>query len=76
MNVTAHQQKEKNETKTGKRSAGEERRQTDFKEAVCCSFAVVQGAARRKMKRSARGNWDPREVQQPFRLISGTAPPH
>ena len=32
------------ETKTGKRKAGEGRRQaTDFKEAVCCPSAVVQG---------------------------------
>ena len=49
MNVTAHQEKEKNkETKTGKRRAGEkkERKQaTDFKEAVCCPSAIVQGAA-------------------------------
>ena len=37
MNVTAHQEKEKNkETKTGKRRAGEERKQAiDFGEAVC-----------------------------------------
>ena len=50
MNVADHQEKEKNEeTKTGKRKAGEGRRlATDFKEAVCCSSAVVQGAARRK----------------------------
>ena len=47
MNVTAHQEKEKNkETKTSKRRAGEKRKQaTDFKEAVCCPSAVVQGAA-------------------------------
>ena len=38
MNVTAHQEKEKNEeTKAGKRKAGEDGRQaTDFKEAACC----------------------------------------
>ena len=43
MNVIAHQEKEKNkETKTGKRKAGEGRRQaTDFKEAACCPFAIV-----------------------------------
>ena len=49
MNATAHQEKEKNkETKTGERRAGEKRKKkqaTDFKEAVCCPFAVVQGAA-------------------------------
>ena len=50
MNVTAHQEEEKNgETKTGKRKAGENRRlATDFKEAVCCPSAVVQGVAREK----------------------------
>ena len=47
MNVAAHQKKEKNE-KTGKRKAGEERRQADFKQAVCYPPAVVQGAARQK----------------------------
>ena len=70
MIVTAHQENDKNE-ETGKREAGEERKQaTDFKEAACCSSAVVQGAARRKnglCERSARSNWDPREGQQPFR---------
>ena len=48
MNVTAHQQKEENEeTKKGKRGAREKKKRkqaTDFKEAVCCSSAVVQGA--------------------------------
>ena len=50
MNVTAHQEKEKNEeTKTGKRKAGEERKQaTDFKKAVCCPSAFIQGAAQQK----------------------------
>ena len=50
MNVATHQDKVKNE-KTGKRKAGEERRQADFKEAACYPSAVVQGAARRKMVR-------------------------
>ena len=50
MNLVAHQEKEKNEeTKTVKRKAGEEKRQTtDFEEAACCPSAVVQGAAREK----------------------------
>ena len=68
MNVAAHQEKEKNE-KTGKRNAGVKRRQTNFKEAACYPSAVVHGAARRKnglCEGSARGNWDPREGQQPF----------
>ena len=59
MNVAAHQEKEKNE-KTGKKKAGEKRRQeTDFKEAACYPSSVVQGAARQKnglCKGSARGN--------------------
>ena len=80
MNVAAHQEKEKNK-KTGKRKAGEDRRQADFKEAACYPSAVVQGAARRKnglCEESARGNWDPHESQQPFQPNpngSGTAPP-
>ena len=68
MNVAAHQEKEKNE-QTGKRKAGEKRRQADFKEAACYHSAVVQGAARQKnilCGGSARGKWDPREDQQLF----------
>ena len=68
MNVAAHQEKEKNE-KTSKRKTGEERKQADFKEAACYPSAVVQGAARRKnglREGSAQGNWDLREGQQPF----------
>ena len=48
MSIAAHQEKEKNE-KTGKKKAGVERRQANFKEATCYPSAVVQGAARRKM---------------------------
>ena len=48
MNVTPHQEKEKNEeTKKGKRRAGEKRKKkqaTDFKDTVCCPSAVVHGA--------------------------------
>ena len=68
MNVATHQEKEENE-KAGKRKAGEKRRQADFKEAACYPSAVLQGTARRKNRLcegSARGNWDPRERQQPF----------
>ena len=69
MNVAAHQDKEKNE-KTGKRKAGEERRQeTDFKESACCPSAVVQGPHGKKMvyvARVWRGICGPWEGQQPF----------
>ena len=42
MNVTAYQEKKSKETKTGKRKAGEKRKQaSDFKEAVCCLSAVI-----------------------------------
>ena len=40
-----------------------------LKRLACYPSAVVQGAARRKnglCEGSARGNWDPREGQQPF----------
>ena len=52
MNVTAHQEKKKNEeTKTGKRKAGVKKKRkqaTDFEESVSCPSAVVQVAAERK----------------------------
>ena len=52
MNVTAHQKKKKNdETKEDKSKAGEKKKReqaTDFKEAVCCPSAIVQGATERK----------------------------
>ena len=40
MNATTHQEKKNEEMKTSKR-----RQATDFKEAVCCPSAIVQGAA-------------------------------
>ena len=56
MNVTAHQEKKNEKTKTGKRRAGEERSQaTDFKEAVCYLSVVVQGAAQRKNEGKCQG---------------------
>ena len=48
MNVAAHQEKEKNEN-TGKRKAGEDRRQADFKVTACYFSAVVQGLHGEKM---------------------------
>ena len=49
MNVTAHQEKEKNEeTGTGKKKAEERKQGTDFKEAMCCPSAGVQGTAQQK----------------------------
>ena len=58
-------------TLKGARERQERRQATDFKEAACCPSAVVQRAALRKnglCEGSARGNWDPREGQQPFPL--------
>ena len=59
MNVAAHQENEK----TGKRKAGEDRRQADFQKTACYPSAMVQGAARRKNGlcgwEGAQGNWDP-----------------
>ena len=79
MNVATYQEKDKNK-KTGKRKVGEERRQpTDFKEAACCPSAVVKGAARQKnvlFEGSARGNWNSREDQQPFRPKRGWGQHH
>ena len=40
----------------GAREGQEKRKQgTDFKEAVCCPFAVVHGAARRKNEKECPG---------------------
>ena len=82
MNVATHQEKKKNEVeKTGKRKAGEERRQaTDFKEAAC-SPSTVRGQYSEKMIRArgvprvtgtlgkANSHFDPTQT------ASGTAPP-
>ena len=66
MNVAVLQEKDE---KTGKRKAEERIQATDFKEAACCPFVVVQRIARRKnglCEGSARSNWDHREGQQPL----------
>ena len=49
MNVVVYLEKEKNEeTKTGKRKAGEQGTQaTDFKEAAGCPSAIVQKATKK-----------------------------
>ena len=69
MNVVAHQEKEKNE-KTNKRKAGKERRQeTESEEAACCPSCDRSEGRKAKnglCEGSARGNWDPRQNQQPF----------
>ena len=41
-------------------------KQTDFKEAACCPSAVAARQKNGLFEGSARGNWDPREDQQPF----------
>ena len=70
MNISAHQEQNKNkETKNGKREAGEGRRQeTVFKKAVCCPLSVVQGQHAKKWlcKGNAGGNWDPWKGQPVF----------
>ena len=66
MNVTAHQEKKKNEkTKTGKRKA--EERQPILKMLCGALLQSFRGQHSEKMMGSARGNWDPREGQQPIR---------
>ena len=82
MNVTAHQEKKKNEeTKTGMKKTGEGKRHaTDFREAVCCPTAVVQGAARRKnslrgVPRLLRPSGRPVVISTQSITGLGTAPP-
>ena len=70
MNVTAHQEKEKNkETNTGKRRAGEKRenRRPILRKLCAALLPSFRGQHSEKIKGSAWGNWDPREGQQPFR---------
>ena len=76
MNVTAHQEKEKNEeTKKGKRK---ESGRPILKMLCAALLRSFSGQQSEKMKGSARGNWDSREGQQPFRPHpngAGEAPP-
>ena len=67
MKDTANQEKNK-ETMTGIKKVGKGRRQmADFREAVCCPSAVLQGQHGKKwFEGSVWGNWDPWEGQQPF----------
>ena len=56
MNVTAHQEKEKNEeTKTGRR----ENWRTILRKLCAALLRSFKGQHSEKMKRSARGTWDP-----------------
>ena len=65
MNVTAHQEKKKNkETKTGKRR---ENRRPILRKLCAALLRLFRRHHSEKIKGSARGNWDPREVQQPSR---------
>ena len=67
MNVTAHQEEEKTEeTKTGKRGQEKREKRRPILRKLCAALLrSFRGQHREKMKGSARGNWDPREVQQP-----------
>ena len=51
---------------------GQEKRKRENKEPIVKNLCAAllrsfRGQHSEKMKRSARGNWDPREGQQPFR---------
>ena len=71
MNVTAHQEKEKNEeTKKGKRGAGEKKkknRRPILKMLCAALLRSLRGQHSEKMNGSAWGNWDPWECEHPFR---------
>ena len=70
MNISAHQEKKKKkETKTGK-TLGQEKRENRrpiLKKLCAALLRSFRGKHSEKMKGCARGNWDPREGQQPFR---------
>ena len=71
MNVTTHQEKEKNEeTKKGKKWEGEKKRENKrpiLKKLCAALLRSFRGQHIEKMKGSAWGNWAPQEDQQPFR---------
>ena len=67
MNVAAHQEKERNETKMGKKKAEESSQATDSKKLSAALLRSFKGQHGEKMD-CARSHWDPREDQQPFRL--------
>ena len=71
MNVTAYQEKEKNE-ETKRAREGQEKRKRENKQPILknrCAALLrsFRGQHNEKMKGSSRGNCDPREGQQPFR---------
>ena len=69
MNVTAYQEKEKNEeTKTGNRTAEERENRRPISKKLCAVLLQsFRGKHIQKIKGSVRGNCIPREGQQPFR---------
>ena len=83
MNVTAHQEKEKNEeTKKGKRRAGEKKKEkTDnrFRTSFLLPFCGRSGSSKAKKLREVRGVTGTLEKANshfdPTQKWSGTAPP-
>ena len=70
MNVTTHQEKEENE-ESKKAREGQEKRKRKNKQPILKKLCAAllrsfRGQHSEKMKGSSRGNWDPREGQQPF----------
>ena len=81
MNVTAHQEMEKNEkTKTGKRRAGKEKNMPPIFKKLFCSSAVIQGEAQQKNERECLGEigtlGKANSHFDPTQTGSGTASPH
>ena len=79
MNVTAHQEKKKNEeTKTGKRKAEKEKNMRPILKKLCAALLrSFRGQHSEKIKGSARDIWDPRKANShfdPTQTGLGTAP--
>ena len=51
----------------GQEKRKRENRRPILKKLCAAVLRLFRGQHSEKMKESARGNWDPREVQQPFR---------
>ena len=68
MNVTTHQEKEKNEeARMGKeRQEKRENRRPILRKLCAALLWSSRGQHSEKMNGSARNSWDPQEGQQPF----------
>ena len=70
MNVTAHQERRmrrQRRAREGQTKRKREKKRPILKKLCAALLQSFRGQHSKKIKWSARGNWEPREGQQPFR---------